>query len=431
MWSRRQLLMSSAGALALPGLVRAVGTQDPPTRRLVVVYVDGGWDTTFVLDPKFQSAYVDGPQVDEDRSQPDDRERLMAYGDLLVVSNPFKRPAVDAYFERWGAQTAIVNGVGVGSLAHPPCRVRAMTGTALDRSASFSTIIGAALGGDRPLGSVDMSGMAFTGPLAATVGRLGAQNQLRALVDDAVPIGPPDAFDVTYPQFTVSSADRDALTAHLDARTRALSATFLPTGANARKLTERVESLVRAARFRGQGAVALTGLTTGLAPSLAEQADLAVSLLQADLCSTVTLNSGEFWDTHALNVNQHGLWQRLFAGLDHLVSSLDAADLLASTTVVVLSEMTRSPLLNARAGKDHWPHMSLMLIGAGVQGGRSFGATDARGESLAVDVATGAVLGSGLLPRYDNLNAGLLKMFDIDPGAWLPGVVPYAPFATG
>ncbi|MFM2160731.1 MAG: hypothetical protein RLZZ383_243, partial [Pseudomonadota bacterium] len=390
MWTRRRLLASSASVIALPSLVRAVGSAPPAPRRLVVVYVDGGWDTTFVLDPKFQSAYVDGPQVDEDRSQPDDRERLMAYGDLLVVSNPFKRPAVDAYFERWGSQTAIVNGIGVGSLAHPPCRVRAMTGTALDRSASFSTIIGAALGGDRPLGSVDMSGMAFTGPLAATVGRLGAQNQLRALVDDTVPIGPPASLAVAYPQFTATPSDRDALAAHLDARTRGLATSFSSTGDNARKLADRVASLLRASRFRGAGADALAGLTSGLAPTLTEQADLAIELLQADLCATVTLNSGEFWDTHALNVNQHGLWQRLFAGLDHLMSGLDAADLLASTTVVVLSEMTRSPLLNARAGKDHWPHMSLLLMGAGVRGGRTYGGTDARGESLAVDTATGA-----------------------------------------
>ena len=429
MWTRRQLLASTAGIVALPGLVRAIGPRAATARRLVVVYVDGGWDTSFVLDPKFQSAFVDGPQVDEDRTQPDDRERLTAYGDLLVVSNPFKRPAVDAYFERWGAQTAVVNGVGVGSLAHPPCRVRAMTGTALDSRASFSTIIGAALGGARPLGSVDMSGMAFTGPLAATVGRLGAQNQLRALIDDRVAIGPPESLDVAYPQLVPTEADRAALTAHLDARTRALAAGYAPTGANAQRLADRIESLVRASRFRSSGADALAGLSAGLAPTLSEQADLAVALLSADLCATVTLNSGEFWDTHALNVNQHGLWQRLFVGLDHLMAGLEAADLLASTTVVVLSEMTRSPLLNARAGKDHWPHMSAMLMGAGVRGGRAYGGTDARGESLAVDVGTGAVASGGLLPRYDNLNAGLLTLFDVDPGAWLPGVTPYAPFA--
>ena len=41
-------------------------------------------------------------------------------------------------------------------------------------------------------------------------------------------------------------------------------------------------------------------------------------------------------------------------------------------------------------GKDHWPVTSAMVIGAGVKGGRAFGATTDGLEAAPVDFATGA-----------------------------------------
>jgi hypothetical protein len=415
---------------AVPGAVRARAAQRSGKQRLIVIMCDGGWDSTFVCDPKFHSPEIDGPWVDEKLSNPEDREAPRSFGELSIGVNDFKRPAVTQFFERWSSQVAVVNGVWVGSLAHPPCRLRILTGSSDMKDASVASIVGAGLGSELPLGTVDLSGIAFTGPLAASSGQVGLQNQLKLLVRDDATFQPPADGSVVYPQFAPSDSDRDALFAHLQARNEALAGRHGDAKFNAKKFADRLEALTRANRFRVLGGDVLDSLEFGASPSLVEQSDLAIELLQRDLCATVSLNSGSFWDTHSNNVLQHGHWEKLFTGLSHLAQRLDEEDMLATTTVAVVSEMTRTPRINTKLGKDHWPHASALLFGGGIQGGRSYGATDDRGESLRVDFSTGvAAPSSGTLVRYDHFAAGLVAAMGVDPGPWFGGIEPYMPFA--
>lgn len=60
-----------------------------------------------------------------------------------------------------------------------------------------------------------------------------------------------------------------------------------------------------------------------------------------------------------------------------LIEDLDQRGLLESTLVVVMGEMGRSPKVNAKAGRDHWPQCGFCLLtGGGVQPGSVFGASD-------------------------------------------------------
>jgi len=60
-----------------------------------------------------------------------------------------------------------------------------------------------------------------------------------------------------------------------------------------------------------------------------------------------------------------------------LIEDLDARGLLDSTLVVVMGEMGRSPRVNAKAGRDHWPQCGFsLLFGGGVRAGSVYGATD-------------------------------------------------------
>ena len=63
--NRRTLLQyaGAAGALALLPRTqgRAVAAASTAPRRLIVVLAQGGWDTTWALDPKVQSATTDVP----------------------------------------------------------------------------------------------------------------------------------------------------------------------------------------------------------------------------------------------------------------------------------------------------------------------------------------------------------------------------------
>lgn len=91
------------------------------------------------------------------------------------------------------------------------------------------------------------------------------------------------------------------------------------------------------------------------------------------------------WDAHAqasalpaiLADYQDSLAPALDRALPALLDDLDARGLLSETLVVVGGEFGRTPLLNARGGRDHWPRcFSLLLAGAGVAG-QVIGTSDA------------------------------------------------------
>ena len=62
-----------------------------------------------------------------------------------------------------------------------------------------------------------------------------------------------------------------------------------------------------------------------------------------------------------------------------LIEDLESRGLLDSTLVIVMGEMGRSPKVNAKAGRDHWPQCGFCLLaGGGVKQGFVFGETDSQ-----------------------------------------------------
>ena len=67
-------------------------------------------------------------------------------------------------------------------------------------------------------------------------------------------------------------------------------------------------------------------------------------------------------------------------GLSALIRDLDDRGLLKNTLVIALGEFGRTPIINERGGRDHWPGaMSVLMAGAGVPRGHILGATDSKG----------------------------------------------------
>jgi uncharacterized protein (DUF1501 family) len=85
------------------------------------------------------------------------------------------------------------------------------------------------------------------------------------------------------------------------------------------------------------------------------------------------------WDTHERNFPM--LRETLLPNFDQTYSAfmedLDARGLLDETLVVTMGEMGRTPKINAKGGRDHWTFCySVLLAGAGFQGGTIYGASD-------------------------------------------------------
>ena len=88
------------------------------------------------------------------------------------------------------------------------------------------------------------------------------------------------------------------------------------------------------------------------------------------------------WDTHENNFRH--LRERLLPPTDRaaavLIEDLSARGLLDDTLVVVMGEFGRSPRVNSKAGRDHWPQaQSILLAGAGVKVGGAYGSSDRSG----------------------------------------------------
>jgi hypothetical protein len=85
------------------------------------------------------------------------------------------------------------------------------------------------------------------------------------------------------------------------------------------------------------------------------------------------------WDTHERNFPM--LRETLLPNFDQtysaFIADLEARGLLDETLVVTMGEMGRTPKVNAKGGRDHWTYCySVLLSGAGIRGGMTFGASD-------------------------------------------------------
>ncbi len=119
----------------------------------------------------------------------------------------------------------------------------------------------------------------------------------------------------------------------------------------------------------------------------------------------------EGWDTHGNNDKPMypDLSNRLLPITDRtlptLLEDLDTRGLLDTTLVVWVGEFGRTPRINDKAGRDHWPRCyTALLAGGGVKRGFVHGASDKNGAYPANDPV-----------RPDDLAATMFHLLGIDP----------------
>lgn len=406
MRSRRDMLLGAGALLAGAGVPRVARAESLGERRFVFVVASGGWDPTRALQPAFD---VPGASLEPGA----ERVRL---GDLSFVDHP-SRPAVRGFFARWAPQALVLNGLLVRSIAHDPCRRILLTGGPAGDTPDWPAILAAEARESYVLPHVVLGGPNYAGDRAAFVARTGAYGQLAELLGDDALAG------LDLPVTPLPAPADDLVERFLARRGPAYVAERVGTPG---------EGLARAwdqARGRARDLADLQAtVDLGRAADVAGKIDVACELLSAGVARCVTMDTGAgslYWDTHTENDARQGpLWEGLFANLAQLMEGLaqrpgvNAATLLEETTVVVLSEMGRSPVLNGSRGKDHWPTTSALLLGAGVSGGRVLGGVDTRFAGISVDPVTGAPDGAGVVPTASTLGASLLAMGDVDPEPW-------------
>ena len=93
------------------------------------------------------------------------------------------------------------------------------------------------------------------------------------------------------------------------------------------------------------------------------------------------------WDTHQDNFNRSkDLCEQMDQPFAQLIRDLQQRDMLERTLDLWMGEFGRTPRVNGRGGRDHFPRaFNVALAGSGVQGGQVIGKTTAGGGDVADD----------------------------------------------
>ena len=411
-WSRRGFL-GLAGGLGACTLLPRLAWASGGAKRLVVVRAYGGWDVTFCMDPRLSSSSgVDGP----DRTDSD--EQIVNYDGLDIMAST-SRPEVHSFFQQHAANTIVVNGISVGSIVHDECRQRIATGSRLDTAADMACLSAVQHGTTETLPYLDLTGGGQVGPYAAMAGSLGRNNQIKALIErETTPISAPDG--TAFPRYLPSPSQQAALETYLDQRRSRFTERMGARAESARVAT--LQAAIERQRAL-EDSTLLEELEFGDSGTIQSQCTLAASLLGAGFCYSASINGGTNWDTHDDISQQHGLYDTLFGGLNVLVDALKVENIWEDTIVVVISEMTRTPLMNRDGGKDHWPNTSALLFGGGLDGGRTLGGSSQDTlDALPVNLASGELdSSSDTVITYGRFAAGVLHATGVDTSAYLPG----------
>ena len=362
----------------------------------------GGWDPVFALDPK--------PDSDEVDRVPGD---VQQFGDLPIWVHE-DRPAVTEFFEQWGAQTAVINGVGVESLAHESC-VKVMLTGRLGDDPDLGSRVASELGGDLALPYLALSPHAKTYGGVAQAGQFGDSNQLMALATPELGWPRPGQ---TSPDVGLmpSAAERAAIEAYLRGRGESML-----TGPGSVTTQERISdylaSLRRAEMLQESARRGGVLSNYGLFEETEQPWEHIAGAFSEELSQVALVQPNLFWDTHGYNAAQGEAFNGFFAGLNALLGALWEGGSFEDTVVLAISEMGRTPRHNSQGGKDHWPWTSAMVVGPTINGGRAFGNTDAWLRPDPIDLSSGASVESGEALHAEHVLRAVAEMMGAEQSA--------------
>lgn len=140
--------------------------------------------------------------------------------------------------------------------------------------------------------------------------------------------------------------------------------------------------------------------------------------------------SSNGWDTHSDNFNRtKRLAGQVDPGFAALVADLKQRGMLDKTLVVWMGEFGRTPRVNARTGRDHYPRVfNLAMAGGGVKGGQVIGSSNRTGSRVATSPVTVPDLFCSIChslkvdPRVENISPLGRPMKIVDGGKVVKGL---------
>ncbi|MFK7987361.1 MAG: DUF1501 domain-containing protein [Sandaracinaceae bacterium] len=386
-----------AAALAAGGLGPlsrlARGADGPDDRFYVFAYFGGGWDTLLGIDPRDPSVF-NADNMGQTRIQPGYGQQAAAQFQEApqrtsngILLGPAAQPLA-----RVSERLAIVRGISMDTLTHEVGRRRFITGkppSGLNaRGSAASAYLAAQFGGSRLIPNLSVRVESFNPDLPTDVSalRVGNASDLVALLrrgdpglDPAIDTAVADmlADEATCaraqasPLMRAAESSRQRMRAVLDADIQALF--------DFRAAPGEIEDPELRAKME------LLNTHFELDDTSQAQAALAGQALANGVARVVTFQAAGGLDTHFDDWEDEQASRQYngFESIARLAEFLEAVpcgdsgeSMLDRTTIVAFSEFMRTPLLNARGGRDHWLTNSCMLLGGNINPGEYGNASD-------------------------------------------------------
>jgi hypothetical protein len=395
--SRREFLrlcglagLGVAAPICLPDTTHAKAQDASPYEGpfYVVFNASGGWDTTYLMDPKGVGEI----------------NRLYQQGDILTHGNHKFAPTAaqvkagmsnEDFYAELGKELLVLNGIDYAVNNHSP-GARYMATGKLDSLAypTFAALVAACKGPACPLSFLTFGNYSNTGNLVA-MSRIPYLPSLQRVANADSIEG-----QIKHPyhdEFVLDRIER-ALKDQTDA---SLSKAVLPR-------IDRAESMLYAAQLNSKALQRVTPYIPTSIPKerLSQQVEIALASFKAGVCVSANLTIGQF-DSHANNdADQMRLIPEFLAGITYLLRRAEELKIREKLVVVMQSEMGRTPTYNKGHGKDHWSIGSIMFMGPGISGNRVIGATDEKQFGVPLDpksLATDPAKGIKVRPEHIHL----------------------------
>lgn len=366
----------------------------------VVFNASGGWDTTYLMDPKG----VEGVN------------RLYEQGDIVTAGEHRLAPIAkhiekgmsnEDFFAKYGNELRVLNGLDLSVNNHTPCARYMATGK-LDSLAypTFPALVAACYGAEAPLAFLTFGNYSATGNLVP-MSRVPYLQSLNLLAKaDSV-----QGSDHKYHDPFVSDRIERTLQEQFETR---VSEVRLPR-------VERSQSMLYAAQVNSKALQRVVPFIPKeqAKERLDQQSDIALAGFKAGVCVSANLSIGQF-DSHNNNdPDQMKLIPEFLAGIDYLLRKAEELQIREKIVVVIQSEMGRTPTYNNGNGKDHWSIGSIMFLGPGITGNKVIGATDdqqqlvpVHPESLAIDKE------HGIRIRPEHIHVALRELANVHDHAF-------------
>lgn len=421
---------SAAGVLLCDG-VRLAMAQQAGGPYWLFVEARGGWDPTSFCDPK---GFGLGPNGDINNYDPAD---IGQAGNIRYAPPPdsFANNATlyrnsdffDAHFQR----LVVVNGIDYGTNSHAVGRTASWSGTRTLEYPTLAPLIASEVAADFSLPFIASRSEESTRTLGVVPRTLISNSDLNAIREIAYP-NRTDVFQSN--QYHTDTARSLIDAAAVARRQRQLAA---------QRLLRLQNALTSHDAARNRDVASLRSFVIGLentsapngyvnsrgnARSLFNKAQTAFAAFESGAAISAHIDLGGF-DTHSDHDASH--YPRLMdylAAVDNIITDATARGLADNLIIVMASDFGRTNKYNNNAGKDHWPHGSVMVWAAPafINGNKVVGGTDDMQVSRRINPATLAFDSNGveLTPEY--IHQALRNLAGIDQNPSVTGNFPFA-----